>query len=100
MERKYALFLSGLLFLFACKKENLDDPAVYKWERQLVQVTYLVNPVLPLNGQEDNKRVHNPWVEVVVKRETVFLTNAAMAQQRDSINSTSRGTYIYKYFRQ
>ncbi|MCW3466455.1 hypothetical protein [Chitinophaga nivalis] len=94
--------------LFACQKENLQDPAVYKWERQLILVSHLNITGIPDISRSNYNNTFPPNTfpnndyrsrEIVVQRDVVRYTMAQMAQERDSIQAVSNGIRRYKYIR-
>ncbi|RZK91423.1 MAG: hypothetical protein EOO98_05955 [Pedobacter sp.] len=69
----YIIVCALTIATFSCKKEDVNDPTVYYWKRELVST-------LPLNPT-DNPAGSNFFV---VATEYVYLTNAQMEEQKKS----------------
>ena len=77
------IFFSITLAIFGCKKEDVNDPTVYYWKRDLVS-TQPLNPT-------DNQTGANFFV---VATDYVYLTNAQMEDQK---KSKKRDGTIFQY---
>ncbi|RZK51188.1 MAG: hypothetical protein EOO87_18280 [Pedobacter sp.] len=79
------IFFSLTFAIFSCKKEDVNDPTVYHWKRELVSNVALN----PLNNIDDSKIY-------VVSTDFLYLTNAQMEEQKKS--KRRDGTVFYYRF--
>lgn len=93
------LLILLVVFMLGCEKETPNDDAVYRWKRELYRG--LVNNEGPafvgvVNANNSNGRLYTQQ-GILVRTDYVFLTEAQVNSQKDSIYKASGRMFAFKY---